>query len=296
MIRMAIELLRQFGPLTWLKVFWAALIRGLSNRLSQDTLAMGAAFQHTLRLGGAVSKASGGHVFTLPANSAESPTQVLLRKKTTDYQVFNQIFRYEEYRPLVETMRRHYPAPVRYIVDAGANIGCTTLYLKRFFPEATVIAIEPAEKNVAALRQNLLLNGYEDSVSVAPCGLWVREATLALRNDFRGGREWSFSLEEVPAGTPGALPAITLAQAVERAGFPQIDILKIDIEGAERYWFEQPGEAEKLLEGVQALAIEIHPESINPEIVLRHLDACGFFYAGYGETVFAYRKNWRFRE
>ena len=59
--------------------------------------------------------------------------------------------------------------PVRYIIDAGANIGDETLRFRHFHPQATIVAVEPAADNFA-----LLLRNFRDDPKVKPIcrGLW----------------------------------------------------------------------------------------------------------------------------
>ncbi|WP_165436250.1 FkbM family methyltransferase [Amycolatopsis suaedae] len=60
--------------------------------------------------------------------------------------------------------------PGGVVVDAGANIGLFTLFVKRHFPSASVLAVEPIPHNVAALRANLDLYSVA-GVTVCPVGL-----------------------------------------------------------------------------------------------------------------------------
>ncbi len=47
--------------------------------------------------------------------------------------------------------------------DVGANVGCTTLIgSKKVGKEGTVVAFEPAAKNVAMLRYNLRVNDIQN--------------------------------------------------------------------------------------------------------------------------------------
>jgi FkbM family methyltransferase len=52
-----------------------------------------------------------------------------------------------------------------FVVDVGANIGLFVLYLKRRYPDAEVLAFEPMPQTAALLRKNLDLHGL-DSVTV----------------------------------------------------------------------------------------------------------------------------------
>ena len=44
------------------------------------------------------------------------------------------------------------------ILDLGANIGLTTIYLARAFPQAALACVEPFAKNLRVLERNLQLN------------------------------------------------------------------------------------------------------------------------------------------
>ena len=46
------------------------------------------------------------------------------------------------------------PAP-RVVVDAGANIGLSTVFFANKFPQAKIVAIEPEPSNFAMLRDNV---------------------------------------------------------------------------------------------------------------------------------------------
>src|SRR4051812_3959010 len=50
--------------------------------------------------------------------------------------------------------------PGATVIDVGANIGYNTVYAaRRVTPAGRVIAIEPAQDNLAVLRRNLAING-----------------------------------------------------------------------------------------------------------------------------------------
>jgi hypothetical protein len=66
---------------------------------------------------------------------------------------------------------------VRFIVDAGANIGDETIRFLHFFPEAQVVAIEASKGNFDMLRKNI-----EDrsNVTAVHAGLWPVQANLEV--------------------------------------------------------------------------------------------------------------------
>ena len=61
---------------------------------------------------------------------------VLVRPCTADVSTFKKIFVWRGYD-------LHYPFQPRVILDAGANIGLSSIWFARRFPDARVIAVEP---------------------------------------------------------------------------------------------------------------------------------------------------------
>src|SRR5262245_2111203 len=88
---------------------------------------------------------------------------IVFRPGTSDAAVLNQVFSERQYGltslPCWEEIARRYRALLDegrrpLIVDAGANIGAAAIWFSIMFPEALIVAIEPAPANVALLRRN----------------------------------------------------------------------------------------------------------------------------------------------
>jgi len=218
-------------------------------------------------------------------------TTINLRRDGSDLHVFAQILLEREYEPLIKLIQKKtLSEEIEFIVDAGANIGLTTVYLKKFFPQAKVITVEPDAGNFALLTENVKANRLE-AVNSLNAGLWQREARLEIDRNFRDHLEWSMTLQEKPDTDtePGAVQGLSLSHIRKKFDFPRIDILKIDIEGGERFLFADDATAARTLEEVRFLALEIHDEfEIRPKIE-NMLTRNGFSFFEVGETVFAYR-------
>lgn len=120
---------------------------------------------------------------------------------------------------------------VRFIVDAGANIGDETIRFRHFHPEATIVALEAEQGNFNLLKKNV--NSDPNTVAMLK-GLWSHECDLKVKPS---GSNVAFSVFEVPAGS-GDIQAISidslLASPLGNGNrFMEIDILKLDVEGAE---------------------------------------------------------------
>jgi FkbM family methyltransferase len=114
------------------------------------------------------------------------------------------------------------------VIDAGAHKGIFAVRAAR--AGAKVIALEPEPMNYAALRYNLELNqcGLARPVDAA---LWS-EAGEAVLHYFGGDASTNFSLVlGADDGSTEVVKTVTLQSLVEQMG--RIDLLKLDIEGAE---------------------------------------------------------------
>jgi FkbM family methyltransferase len=219
-----------------------------------------------------------------------------LRPGTSDIPLWRQIIHLEEFAAVVHLLRR----PVRTILDAGANIGLSSLYLAHAFPEARILALEPDGANHALLAHNL--RDCSDRVECVQGAFWPVDEELRMSAvQFRDGREWAGTVERSEgaeaaeaaeaAGGATTVEVLTPDAADTRLGGQGIDLLKMDIEGAESEFFTDPDHARALLRPARAIAIEVHEESIHPHAVVRALDAAGFVVYPHRELLIGLRRQ-----
>jgi len=174
---------------------------------------------------------------------AGRPFNVRLGAKTTDLRVLEQVFARQEYA-LPKSIKP------RTIVDAGANIGCATIFFASRYPDARIIAVEPEASNFEVLQANCA--GLSNVVPVH-AAVWSHPATLTFVNPNCGN--WAFAMKErVDDGTP--VRGVTMPQLIEEFSLDRIDVLKMDIEGGEKEVFSAPDLS--WLDKVGMLAIELH--------------------------------------
>lgn len=170
----------------------------------------------------------------------QSKTPLTLRVGTSDIPTFEQIFVWDDY----EMPMRIEP---RFIIDGGANVGFASIYFANRYPDARIIAVEPDESNAEMLRRN---TSPYPNVSVIQAGIWHKATSLKIENP--EGEKWLLRVREAD---DGEVNAVTIDELLEQSGSGCIDILKLDIEGAEREVFSHNSE---WLDKVNLLIIELH--------------------------------------
>ena len=116
----------------------------------------------------------------------EQPFTIYLPEDSSDALVFQQIFENEEYKTSVEILRSLHEQQLT-IIDAGANVGFTSIYLKAFFPTARIFALEPSQSTFRRLEQNVQLNKLSNVTTINK-GLWNKTTLLGADLSFRDGK------------------------------------------------------------------------------------------------------------
>ncbi len=122
-----------------------------------------------------------------------------------------------------------------------------------------VIVAEPAPDNYALARQNIQQSPYQDRIELLPVGIADKSGTLSLRFDLR--HPHVHSLDHLHGSPSEGAPTVSVEvwsfqQLVEHSGWPEIDLVKLDCEGAEYpILLNTPPE---VLKRVRRWAIEYH--------------------------------------
>ena len=156
-------------------------------------------------------------------------------------------------------VRREYEFEVdrapEVIIDAGANVGLASIYFASRYPGARILAIEPEAGNLELLERNV---AAYPNVTVVRAALWHENAPLDLVDPGLG--QWAFMTQgrgEAEHYGPHVheVQGITLDTLCRDHGLERIDILKMDIEGAEREVFADPS---AWIGKVDTLIVELH--------------------------------------
>ena len=143
-----------------------------------------------------------------------------------DYKVINETWIENVYR-----IHEYHFSGDKVFVDIGANVGSVSLYVDNFNKtleeKIKVYAIEPEPNNINLLNENILNNPTENII-VVNNAIWHEEDTLAISN--KGGNS---SVVYETGGDFSYIQAITLEQLFDKYDIKEVDVMKIDIEGAE---------------------------------------------------------------
>jgi len=233
------------------------------------TIAAGAGMRDRVRIARILSHAHlhigrGRHVLGRLPKGDQSPRSVRLRSgQTLLVRPQDAIAMYEQIGEDVYDAPIT-PAEVRTIVDLGANVGLATLAMATRHPRARFVCVEPNGETRALLVENLRRNG----VQAQTFGVGI--AGEATRFELDSG---DFSgVDRLRGADDGSIEGITLDELLRRAGVDCVDLLKIDIEGAERDVFAG---AARWAPRVRWLIAELH-DGLTPEVADALLSPHGF--------------------
>lgn len=139
----------------------------------------------------------------------------------------------------------------QWIIDVGANIGISAVYFARRFPSARILAVEVDSQNFELLMRNAAPYPQITPVHKA---IWCSSGHVRITNP--DAQPWSFRVEMTTPEAPDALGAISINDLVAEYGVQSIDLLKMDIEGAEREVLSDG--LHPWLDRTAVLAVELH--------------------------------------
>lgn len=208
--------------------------------------------------------------------SKTSTFNIKLRKNTSDFHVFGEVFIKNDYLPLIQKYQEYYKGiEPKYIIDVGANIGCATLYFKEHFKNATIIAIEAEKYNYQTLEENIASNS-QDNIFLHHNAFWINEDVLMIEENFRDGRDWAFATRPIAEKSSQNVKGLTLNNILQKYHIEHIDILKIDIEGGEKWILEDKDTMHIIQHHVKMLLVEIHQEVIDMNTASNIIKNLGF--------------------
>jgi len=161
------------------------------------------------------------------------------------------------------------------IVDLGAHRGFTPLYWKSRFPNARVYCVEMDKTNASTCRELFRFTDFEIKLSEAAIAALDGSATYSSHDQSARHR-----LSDVIAnddtftfdGPIYTVPTFTLSSYFDSIGLQKVDLIKVDIEGAEQHLLDSISD---WAPRVSMMLMEIH-HNIDQAAAKATLEAAGF--------------------
>lgn len=155
------------------------------------------------------------------------------------------------------------------ILDVGAHIGLASLYFKKLYPNAKIVAFEPNPSNFKLLRRNISQN-YLKGINLVNAAVNKKGKTVDFYIDNRE-IPWSWGdSTKVNSWYDNKSYKKIKTKAVRLSDYiaSEIDLLKIDIEGGET---EVINEILKKINFIKKIYMEFHSNPRNSENNIFHI-------------------------
>jgi FkbM family methyltransferase len=210
------------------------------------------------------------------------PEEVRIRPSpSSDFSVFLQVFYHQQYAQIIDLALLN-NIKITTIFDLGANVGFTSIYFEKEIKDAKIFALEPNADNFIQLTKNT-----KEFKNIIPLNLaiWGHETQLELLN--LNAEDWAKSYKENLKGDQG-IKALTISQLINQYKLNTIDILKIDVEGAEDEIFKADV---SFLNQTKLIALEIHDDKTDRNMIYGILKAHHFLIWSYSELTIGINKK-----
>ncbi|EKT3956178.1 FkbM family methyltransferase [Flavobacterium psychrophilum] len=206
---------------------------------------------------------------------------IIRNEKFSDFEVFNQIFIEDEYLSVIKIIDINNLVGDNgfVMIDAGANVGYTSVYFANHYKKGLILGIEPSFDNFNVYKENIKvvkeieIIGYQKALSP------IKGVKYDIDRSFRDGKDWSISTNE-----NGIIEGITIQELINEKQIENVTLLKIDIEGAERFIFTLDNDV-SFLKIVKVIAIEIHDEYNCRNTIVEILKKYNFLLLETGELT-----------
>jgi len=210
---------------------------------------------------------------------------LLVRTGTADPNPFRQVFLEQQYADLPLLAPQ-----ATTILDLGANVGYSAIWLAMMFPQATVYAVEPLPENYVRLEKQIQTAGMDAQIKTLEAAISAQDKSGAFFQFEEGFFHTSGSLiaDARHHEMVSAVACLSLPSILDRFGLAGIDVLKVDVEGTEGELFADPPESfRKIMADCRVVAIEAHGAE-NARIVEAFFSSLGWQSKSRSEIVCYY--------
>jgi FkbM family methyltransferase len=145
------------------------------------------------------------------------------------------------------------------ILDLGANIGLASAWFRAHYPAARIVAVEPDPETFAKLERNL---GADDAITLVQVAVGRESGEVDLFHPAGYSVASSVGDAHADAGSSTRVRACTIDEVCAEYGLGRLDLLKLDVEGAELDAIDGFGG----LDGVGTIVGEVHRQLLERDV------------------------------
>lgn len=142
------------------------------------------------------------------------------------------------------------------VLDCGGHIGTFSLYIKSHWPNTQILAVEPVPANQQLFHKNIQLNNLQ-GITLLPLAISGRPGEFYMDLSDKQFDAVNITSQKPVHNNFITIQAISLKQLLEQQGITKVDLMKLDVEGAE--YDIIPNSISELKSSVQRLIMEFHP-------------------------------------
>jgi FkbM family methyltransferase len=187
----------------------------------------------------------------------EKKIKMRIESARTDIAMLTEVFCFEAYE-----IKFHIEP--KFIVDAGANKGGAAIYFSTLYPDAIIDCFEPNDELHKILEHNLKINNVKATI--------VKKALSDVVDELSFIKDDNHQYSKLTDIDTGLKVSTTTLQSYY--GDREIDILKLDIEGAEEVVVPQ------VADNVKVIIQEIHYDRVDFSRIISTLHSSGFIVDG----------------
>ncbi|MAE49227.1 hypothetical protein CMI48_00660 [Candidatus Pacearchaeota archaeon] len=188
-----------------------------------------------------------------------------VRPGIPDIQMIKEVFQDKQYHEALQALPKK-----AIILDLGANIGTFTTLAAKNQNTKKVYAYEPFPENTALLVRNIAMNDLNEKVSINAEAVSGKSGTTKFYLNHKGPATHSLHNK---TGKSITVPTISLSQILKKQKIKKVDLLKLDVEGAEEDILFNTTKTD--LKKIKHIVMEYHP-NINLNKLLTFLKKNNF--------------------
>ncbi|MDC0449221.1 FkbM family methyltransferase [bacterium] len=187
-----------------------------------------------------------------------------------DFQIVREVFTHDTYLKFINF------STIKTVVDLGAHKGYVALQLaQKIGKNVRILCVEPETKNFEQLDLNVQKNGFSKQVTMENCAVHTKDGHLTLYTTPYTPGHTAYTELCRKGKKRVEVPCKSLKTLINEYHFNRIDLLKMDIEGAE---YEVIFNLEdSILDQIKYIVVECHKiEEYSVSDMVPYLEAKGF--------------------